>query len=390
MITFRILLWLLVAHQTASVMHAKHWNVFLAIGQSNMVGSTHYSAVHSDGSYDSSIAFIMKAGTHGAETITDGWVTFADVSTKQGPERGFARTLADEGLPNVAIVKYAINGSSLCDDFRKDAVGGKGLYPDMLEFIQSALSALRQNGDIYTLHGIIWLQGTADTQSQQKASLYGNYLEEFIRDIRDDLDMAGLKFTVARHPAFWSNRDPASVVRQAQVDVSNEDPLTSIIDCEGTDHVGDYVHYDVESKEILGVRFAQNFLNNGRSFFGYMMKHGGAQLSILPSEDDDGDGRVNLEEYFVGTDPLFPSDRSLLRVAPYSDRAFQAKHAAFLNDLNVHAEILDSANLEWVSIGKPEETYSSGDGTATSIWSLPLNHDESAVIVRFNLSLIGQ
>jgi hypothetical protein len=48
---------------------------------------------------------------------------FPILTESRGPERAFKRVLVDAGVPNVAFVKDAINGSSLYDDFRKKRFG---------------------------------------------------------------------------------------------------------------------------------------------------------------------------------------------------------------------------------------------------------------------------
>jgi hypothetical protein len=256
------LLLIVVSHN----LDAKHWNVFLAAGQSNMVGSRDYSVIHSDGSLDSGIAFYMVAGGFGSETVSDGWQTFSDIDGKQGPERAFGRVLVDAGVPNVAFVKDAINGSSLYDDFRKSALDGRRLYGSMLTTFQAALSALEESGDTYTVNAMIWLQSTADTRNVTRGTSYEQNLKDFILDVGNDLSLPSLLFITAKHPAFWSNGALSSTVRNARVDVSLGNPLVGIIDCEGTAHVGDLIHYDAESKEKVGKRFAYNYLHGEYTF----------------------------------------------------------------------------------------------------------------------------
>jgi len=362
-----------------------HWNVFLAAGQSNMVGSREDSTDLTDNAYDSTIPFYMVAGTDGLELATNGWESFGDIAGKWGPERAFARHLTSLGMDNVAMIKFAINGSGLHQDFRKDAVGGRELYPRMMATFSDALELLEDKGDTYTVHAMLWLQGTSDSQNSTRSSNYAENLVAFVGDIRSDLGEDSMPFITARHPPFWSDRSHAATVRNAQVQVALADPSIYVIDAEGAEHRGDRVHYSASGKELLGVRFAESYLNEGRDFFTFTMRNAGVDAIETVSGDFNSNGLPNIVEYFRGSLPETGAIRDL-SIEPVSAGHFELKHAPGLNDLDFSAEVWYVPENNWVLIDGPVSTINGAD-EAISTWALPTHLQGDTVIVRFNLNL---
>ena len=103
------------------------------------------------------------------------------------------------------------------------------------------------------IKGIMWLQGDSDAANDG----YLDNLKIFVDDLRADLNLNENEV-----PFIASQYVPAKVEQNAAIaniasTVTNSDYISS----EGTDSVGDNLHFDGESQRLLGCRYAEKIMN---------------------------------------------------------------------------------------------------------------------------------
>lgn len=261
-----------------------------------MVGINYGTNYLSDPSQDSKILMCSAAGSWGQEDRTNGWQPMNEVSFAYGPERSFARSLAKDGQ-EVAIIKFAMNGSALIRDFHEEGTE-KMLYAPMIDFITQAINQLEEDGQSHELKGVIWLQGSGDSNAEQYADAYGETLLDFVNDIRRDLAEEDLVFITAHHPALWTRKTFGEVVARQQIQAASSDENIWIIASHGTNHRGDEVHYTPRAMELMGVRFAEAMKLGGRSFDSFrLINYGSTHQSI--ENDSDLNGKSDLVDYVL-------------------------------------------------------------------------------------------
>lgn len=230
--------------------------VFVVLGQSNVVGTSELDGSPANNTtWDSEIGLFDSSGTIGTvSSLSNGWKTFASHFTGYGPERGFARAFAANGMEDVHVIKFARNGTSLASHWCKNL---NVLYPEMLAFIEAGLGVL-QRTSFPKLSCIFWFQGHSDTMGEANANAYGANLTQFISDIRADLKSPTVPFIIGRSPAWWTTpyRD---VVRAAQVSVA-ESVGNGWVNSDDTTYRDDFTHLTSGGKELVGIRMAELYL----------------------------------------------------------------------------------------------------------------------------------
>lgn len=199
------------------------------------------------------------------------------LSSRFGPELTFAAQL--RGLrpnENIAIIKYAKNGSGLDvrtnqfgtwdpHDARRE-VAGINQYDHALAAIAAATAVQDIDGDGTSDRlipaGIVWMQGESDATLQEAADDYHNNLAEMLELLRAALRVDSLPAVIGRisDSGVHSGTDPVwplgDTVRAAQHAVADTDPCTAIVtSTDGYDY-SDRYHYDSAGYLDLGTRFA--------------------------------------------------------------------------------------------------------------------------------------
>jgi hypothetical protein len=102
-------------------------------------------------------------------------------------------------------------------------------YLELVDGVRKAMGAEfdrvlpGQAGRGVQLAGMVWFQGTADTQSPSKAADYETHLVNLIRDLRKDLKAPGLPFVVAALAGAQDTMTPhQQKVFDAQMAVGNK------------------------------------------------------------------------------------------------------------------------------------------------------------------------
>lgn len=171
----------------------------------------------------------------------------------------------------LAIIKYAKNGSSLSTDWKGGGTGattGDGVvYQTFQQVVNTGLAKLAATypTSVIRLDGIVWVQGEQDTNTVSNATAYGSRLTTFIADLRATYG-ATLPFFFSQLSAQQvlysdplSNRYQAYLqLRQGQQNVGANLPGASLLDIDGPAFTvaSDGAHFDAAGQLALGDAFA--------------------------------------------------------------------------------------------------------------------------------------
>jgi hypothetical protein len=207
-----------------------------------------------------------------------------------GPELTLGRALAD-AYPNhqIALLKHAAGGTSM-DGWNPDDTGPADeshMYVGLTEKMSDALMALTDAGKEFEVAGLFWEQGGGDGRDLGLAESYATNLQNFIATIRDDFNGGpGMPFVIGRSNSFLQTSGGypyMNMVRDAQVDVANSDPVGAWINGDDLSRYPNDVHYDAAGQLELGRRFASAFLG----------------IAAEPAGDFNSDGTVDAADYVV-------------------------------------------------------------------------------------------
>lgn len=110
-----------------------------------------------------------------------------------------------------------------------------------------------------------WMQGERDAKEKFDAA-YADALKQLIGNLRRDLKQPNMNVVIGRISDYGDTGNSNwQAVRKAQVDVANNDPKASWVDCDdlndGINNKGKEIkndlHYSREGYQILGKRFAR-------------------------------------------------------------------------------------------------------------------------------------
>lgn len=221
------------------------YDLYLAIGQSNMAGRGEISG-----------AYVTEAPRHVVMLTKDlQWVQAKHPLhfdkpkvAGVGPGISFAEIMAKKWKrKTIALIPCSVGGSSI----ESWVPGGFDKptrthpYDDMLVRLQEAMKS-------GTLRGVIWLQGESDS-SPEKVKTYLAKLQALIERIRTVAGNPQLPFVAGELGQFRDN------YRQFNVELHKLPqlvPYTAVATSEGLTHKGDNTHFDAASAAAYGKRFA--------------------------------------------------------------------------------------------------------------------------------------
>lgn len=225
--------------------------VFLLIGQSNMVGR---GLVESEDRAPIPRVWAQNRNLEW-QPATDP-LHWDNANAGVGPGRAFARLLAHAN-PNLAIglIPAASGGTSL-----EQWSPGGNLYNEALRRLRAGLVA---GG---ALRGILWHQGERDSRDPQMARDYLYRLGAFLGRLRQDLNAPYIPFLVGGIGEFLPTRREGGYESAAFI---NEQlalmPVTNFragfVSSAGLGHIGDELHFNAESQREFGRRYALQFLS---------------------------------------------------------------------------------------------------------------------------------
>ena len=281
--------------------------LFILAGQSNMVGSINVQlssfpddqqTVLDDILFTQNIDnYIEPLGPVQPRQVSNGSRRWA------GIELTFGETLLDAGMQNIAIVKYARNGSSLAVDWEPDG----NLRNNFYNFVDEAIDEITQLGHTLDLEGFIWVQGSGDAHNLERSQDYASNLAQFIGEIEGRY---GDTTTILNRYHADANRTYKEVLRQSQRDLADSDSDLYVVHIDDLALNSDFIHFADATELEVGRRLADKYLQtleprgdfnrdgviDARDYATWRNALG--SLAELES-DGDGDGVVDQDDYAV-------------------------------------------------------------------------------------------
>ena len=194
--------------------------------------------------------------------------TPADTKTRcsntAGPELVFGQALSKAGYSTTSLIKVAVGGTSLYDDWRSPLMGGetsansKLLYAKLRTRIQSLKSnptsvnpACKARACKWS--AFVWFQGEQDVFSAVQRAAYEQNLKNFIADVRADVGSPDLPVVIVQIGSWAQSIDgyKGKIVSDAQTAVVNADKYARIVN---TADLNGFYHYDPAAQLIIGER----------------------------------------------------------------------------------------------------------------------------------------
>ena len=175
-----------------------------------------------------------------------------------GPEIGFSRHLAANGVKDFLFVKASRGGGGNSYWLK----GGRDdhMYRHVVETVQQAIQALPQ-GVTFEVAALLYIQGESDSPAESAAS--GERLRTLVKNLRKDLPKAAAMKAIIGGIA--SGGEKSDVVRAQQSALAKNDPTFRYIDT--LDLCGqryDNLHFSKGAKLEIGQRMAKTWLEWGK------------------------------------------------------------------------------------------------------------------------------
>ncbi|MFC1547718.1 sialate O-acetylesterase [Candidatus Neomarinimicrobiota bacterium] len=244
-------------------------------GQSNVLNLRADASQLPDSRLDSSIAFYyhtgLPPGTHPEPFIatSDSNWTFLKPQIQVpfiaysehffGPEMTLARTLAENGMDNLAVFKVGYGGTDLAHDWKKGDDSAAELYALLVDQLAIATDSLRIWGIPWKFIGMAWMQGESDAIDSQWAADYAVNLTQFIADVRGDFNAPTMPVVlgqIANTGAYPYSQE----VRAAQVEAAAVDSRVELVLLDDLPLDPDGVHFTTPAVITMGQRMGQSLL----------------------------------------------------------------------------------------------------------------------------------
>jgi len=232
-----------------------HLDLWLLCGQSNMKGR---GFMPEEPENDSRLVMMHKVdgrwyrARHPLHLVGDAKTFAGHDNAGVGPGLTFARTLAAQDKTTaIGLVPCAVGGSSI-----KLWQKGAKLYDEAL---RRARLALQTTAPVKArLRGILWLQGEANANAQDRPH-YALQLQAMIGAFRADLGQPELPFIACTigemqpEPRLTDLKAMNAIL----LALPKTMPHTACVDARDlTTHIGDSVHFDTAAQNEIGKRFA--------------------------------------------------------------------------------------------------------------------------------------
>jgi len=216
--------------------------VFILAGQSNMEGQGFISG-KGKGTLETLVKDPESAPRYKHLVDKDGkWVVRDDVwasygnkgkltvggfagSDAIGPELGIGLVLGDYLDNQVLLLKIAVGGTSLDQNWRPPSSGGTvgWLYKAVLDAVKNLPKTIKTDfpeydGKGFEIAGFCWHQGWQDGCAESMTRAYETNMVNFIKDIRKDLGIPNLPFVIGGSGfGGWAQKSPLRVmIRESQ------------------------------------------------------------------------------------------------------------------------------------------------------------------------------
>lgn len=258
--------------------------VVVMMGQSNMEGHTYSQYLIKTKGEEKAKEYAtgysnIKISYRCSMTFNDSNYEFVDVKLGQGtnterfgPEIGIAETLTNYNFENnVVLIKFAQGATSLYNQWLSPSSGRSGsLYEAGIEYINTCMEKLEDQGYYPEIKAICWMQGEDDSSSNEYYR-YETLEENFINDLRNNLSYysssKGIYFIdagISDCPA-WTHHEEVNAAKVKNSEKSELNLYFSTIE-NGLQYnkepVGapDIYHYDSDSMIKLGNLFGEKLL----------------------------------------------------------------------------------------------------------------------------------
>lgn len=240
--------WILVA---SGIALAQPVDLFLLIGQSNMAGRGVVEPRD-----QTPIAGVFSFNKEKA------WVPAIDPlhfdrpdRTGVGLGRSFAATLLEfKAVTSVGLIPAAFGGSAL-----EEWVPGRLHYTNAVERTKAALAAA---GPGARLRGILWHQGEADANDEERAVTYRIRFAKIIAALRKDLGAERVPVLVGQLGEFVLEKSSSQLnkVNSELAVIPLHIPLSGFVASGGLKDKGDQLHFDAAGLREFGRRYALAWL----------------------------------------------------------------------------------------------------------------------------------
>ncbi|HTL71812.1 MAG TPA: sialate O-acetylesterase, partial [bacterium] len=287
-----------------------------------------------------------------------------------GPELSLGRVIRDRiKIPNskVAVIKYAVQGSSLYQDWLPDGTTNSAtdgaLYQKFQSVVWSGLAALQNQYPDYEIEilGMGWVQGEADATVLSAANNYSNNLARLVADVRATFN-TNMVFALSKLSPNQAIGAYYSTVQAAQQAVAGAVPRVVATDTTGANYpvATGFTEGSIHFLSTSLLQIGRDLGNAIVTTSGLDMDEdglpdawensfapGAAGLGNSPSADYDGDGLTDIQEYEIGTSPVDPNDRLAFSLGSDLIGRWSAKQ-------DIRYQAMASTNLiSWVEFGNP-------------------------------------
>lgn len=174
-----------------------------------------------------------------------------------GPGMSFAKKVAErEPSRFVGLVPTARGGSRI-----SQWQPGQSLYENAIRRARIARAVALSEGAV-TIRAVLWLQGESDATD----NLHENYEERLLKlidGLRADLGQTDLPFIACTIPSFLQGHNTYTRSREVNhvlLTLPEKRPQTACVDARDlTGHIGDRVHFDSESQQVIGQRYSEQY-----------------------------------------------------------------------------------------------------------------------------------
>ena len=221
-------------------------DIYLVIGQSNMAGR---AAIRKEDSLSIDQCYLFTGDTSAAWIAANNPLNLYSSVRKKismqrlGPAYAFAKSMVEAGLDHeIGLVVNAKGGTKIVQ-----WLPGTNLYEAAMQQTHKALKFGK-------LKGVIWHQGEGDCHPV-RVDMYLGRLEVLINAIREEFDDPTLPFVAGQ---LYEN-EKRHAFNEMLLQLPDFIRNTGVANSEGTS-VFDGTHFDSESANILGDRYAQEII----------------------------------------------------------------------------------------------------------------------------------
>ncbi len=235
-------------------------DIYLCSGQSNMVGFAPMNAA--DGDLEPMAGVKLFTPAMNWDIASNPLNRYSSIRSgngnlQLGPAFSFAKKLrAKTGRTDIGLLVDAQGGMPIVSWWEKG-----NFYPKILRRAREAMKWGR-------IKGFLWLQGEADSGTDERIAAYPEQLKTLVGNLRRDLNLPELYF-VASEIGYWTKSTPNSptfpacfnaMLRKTVSEMEN----AGYVSAEGLVSRGDDTdpHFSRESVIVLGERFADEILKN--------------------------------------------------------------------------------------------------------------------------------